>query len=107
RRTAAQHAHDLAGEPRRIDQIFAVQFVVYFQHLPAQRPVDLPLHLGETAEHALLALEAASVRAAEGALAGELDARAFGMVGGDASRVDLAASRTERHERRPSSAILL
>src|SRR5208283_2265266 len=70
RRLRAQHAHNLSREPRRVGEILAVQFVVDLEHVPSQRPIDLPLHLRLAAEHRLLAAKTASRPATRALFAG-------------------------------------
>src|SRR4029077_62634 len=55
----------------------------------------------------LFTAETASRGVARATLAYELDGAALGMISGDGTLDDLAAFRTNRHERRPSGAILL
>src|SRR4029077_8679549 len=55
----------------------------------------------------LFTAETASRGVARATLAYELDGAALGMISGDGALDDLSAFRTNRHERRPSGAILL
>src|ERR1700730_542841 len=43
RRPAAEQLQDLPREPRRIDQVLAIEFIIDLEDEPAQRPIDLPL----------------------------------------------------------------
>src|SRR6202030_877863 len=104
---SAHHAKNLTAEPRRVGQVLAVQLVIDLEHVPSQRPIDLPLHLRRAAQHRLLAAKTASRRATRALFAGELDRRALGVIGRHRSLDDLPALRTNRHEWRPSCAILL
>ena len=107
RRPRAHHAQNLSRQPRRVGQILAVQFVIDLEHVPSQRPIDLPLHFRFAAEDRLLAAKPASARAARALFASEFDRAALGVIGRHRALDDLPALGTNRHERRPSGAIFL
>src|SRR4029077_5083973 len=77
------------------------------ERIPSERPVNLPLNFCHPAEHGLFTAETASGGIARAPLADELNGGALGMISGDGALDDLSAFRTNRHERRPSGAILL